>query len=268
MKMEIHDASFGFEADRKLFKNLSVSLEAGKVLAVLGPNGAGKTTLLQCLLGFRALESGTIVFDGKMIREMGTRYFWKQVAYVPQRHQQVFGYTCMEMVLLGRGPYLSLFQQPSKQDCVLAKEAMQRVGIWHLRDRLCTTLSGGEMQLVLIARSLAVRPKMLILDEPETGLDFRNQASVLGLLSSLAKEEQISIILNTHDPNHAYAIADQVILFTSGRQTIVGCTESVLTVSNIQEAFGIEVDRIQHDRGVMIVPVMHPENFGKKQHLL
>lgn len=254
MKMEIHAASFGFAQDRRLFENLSASLEDGNILAVLGPNGAGKTTLLRCILGFRSLNEGTITFDGKTAQELGAKKFRQLTAYVPQAHRQIFGYTCMEMVLLGRGAYLSFFEQPSGHDYALAREAMERVGIGHLRDRLCTTLSGGEMQLVLIARALASRPKLLVLDEPETGLDFRNQIAILKMLSALAKKDHIGILLNTHDPNHAYAIADQVILFTADHKTVVGDKETVLTAANIQKAFGVEITLVHHAHGVTIVP--------------
>lgn len=268
MKMEMHKASFGFATERMLFENLSVSLKAGKILAILGQNGVGKTTLLRCILGFCPLLKGTVTFAGKTVKEMGEKYFRRQVAYVPQRHQQVFGYTCREMVLLGRGAYLSFFQQPSARDEALVKEAMERIGIWHLRDRLCTTLSGGEMQLVLIARALVADPQILVLDEPETGLDFRNQAAVLNLLASLAQKDRISVIMNTHDPNHAYAVADQVILFTADQQTIVGSTEAVLNVPNMQKAFGIEMEMVRHAHGVAFVPVMQSATFGRELHLL
>ena len=130
-------------------------------------------------------------------------------AYVPQARSQTFAYTVEETVLMGRGPYLGFFQMPQRKDEEIAIQAMKEAGVYELRDRSCNEISGGELQLVLIARALAAKPQMLVMDEPETGLDFRNQLRVMDLIDVLSHQKGLTVILNTHYPDHACSIADR-----------------------------------------------------------
>ena len=174
-------------------------------------------------------------------------------AYVPQARSQTFAYTVEETVLMGRGPYLGFFQMPQRKDEEIAIQAMKEAGVYELRDRSCNEISGGELQLVLIARALAAKPQMLVMDEPETGLDFRNQLRVMDLIDVLSHQKGLTVILNTHYPDHACSIADRTLLL-SDHSVQFGRTSEVLTEAHMEEAFGVEVH-------------MHEEVIGGKNYV-
>ena len=175
--------------EKELFSSITFTVEERDKIGFIGANGAGKTTLLKVLLGFEKMDGGDVRYDGKNLHELVQKEFWKNVGYVPQAKQSIFPLTVEETVLTGRTGNLSLFEKPGKDDFSICEEAMHKAGIFHLKDRNCSTLSGGELQLVHIARALAARPRILVLDEPETGLDFENQLMVLKLLKQLNEED-------------------------------------------------------------------------------
>ena len=207
MIFSVENGQFGY-ADRKILHGVSFSLESSEVMTVLGPNGVGKTTLLKCMMGLLNWENGKTLIDGKPMKEMKTSEVWRRIAYVPQSKGTALSYTAREMVLMGRSARLGLFSQPTKEDYRAADEAMEQVGITRLAQKQCSCMSGGELQMVLIARALCSNPEMLVLDEPESNLDFKNQLIVLETIQKLAKERGIAAIVNTHYPAHALKIAD------------------------------------------------------------
>lgn len=241
MKLEVINGCFGYEHEPQILKDISFQIEKGEVLAILGPNGAGKTTLLRCLLGFLRFTSGTVKIDDKVFTDWKNREFWKRTAYVPQAKTMTFAYQTEETVLLGRNPYLSLFQQPSAKDRQIAEQAMEECGISHLKGKRCDQISGGELQLVLIARALAQQPELLIMDEPETGLDFRNQLLVLELIEKLSHQNKFSVIFNTHYPEHAMRIADRTLLIGKTGSGQAGKTADILTEQNMREVFDVDI---------------------------
>ena len=253
MKFEVRDGRFAYPGQREILKNISLTAVPGSTITILGPNGAGKTTLLRCMLGFLHWTTGQTLLDGTDIRTMKPAALWRKAAYVPQAKSMVFPGTCFDMVLLGRSAYLSLFGIPGKKDREIAMHAMERAGVAHLADRNCAEVSGGELQLVLIARALAAEPELLILDEPETGLDFRNQLVVMNLIGRLCAEEGLAAILNTHYPEHAVSMnGDTLLLFNDGSH-VFGKTSEILTAENMRAAFGVEVR-------------MREENIGGKRY--
>ena len=163
------------------------------------------------------------------------------MAYVPQAVVLAFPGTCFDMVLLGRSAYLPLFGVPGKRDREATIHAMERAGIARHEDRNCGQISGGELQLVLIARALAAEPEILILDEPETGLDFRNQLIIMNLIERLCEEEGLTAILNTHYPEHAVSMNGQTLLLKHDGSYLFGDTAKILTPDNMRDAFGVEV---------------------------
>ena len=142
---------------------------------------------------------------------------------------------------MGRNPYLGDFSLPGKSDHQAAENAMETAGIRHLADRNCSELSGGELQLVMIARALAAEPEYLILDEPESGLDFRNQLIVLDLIRELSSEQNITVILNTHYPDHALRISDKVLLLFGNGIYQFGRTRQILTGDHLKALFGVDI---------------------------
>ena len=160
-----------------ILKNISFCVESRQVLAVLGPNGVGKTTLLRSMMGMLPWTSGGSFLDGENIRDMTPGRLWREMAYVPQAKSFPFAFTVEEMILLGRSSRIGTFGTPEKADRERCERAMEELGIAHMRRKLCNQISGGELQMVLIARALCAEPKLLVLDEPESNLDFRNRLS-------------------------------------------------------------------------------------------
>ncbi len=241
MNFEVCGGTFGYEDGEDKLCGVSFSVSAPDILAVLGANGAGKTTLVKCMLGLQKWRSGSAFIDGVGMAEIGQKAFWSKVGYVPQAKLSSFIYTVREMVLMGRSAHLGELEMPGKKDRDAAEKAMERVGIERLAGKLCSRISGGEFQLVMIARALAAQPEMLVLDEPESNLDFKNQSAVLRVISSLCKDEGICAIINTHYPEHAMDISQKSLLLMPDKSSVFGDTESVLTEENLKKAFEIPV---------------------------
>ena len=241
MKFEVRNGYFHYKNRPMLLEDISFTVPEGELLAILGPNGIGKTTLLKCMMGFLPWKSGHTLIDSENIGHLSARTVWKNIAYVPQAKGSTFSFTGLEMALLGRGAHLGTFAQPGIHDIAIAEEALNEIGIMYLRDKLCNQMSGGELQMVLIARALTTHPRLLVLDEPESGLDFRNQLIILNLLDRLVHEKNLSAIINTHYPSHALKIADSTLMLGRERQYFYGATEEVITVENMRTAFDVDV---------------------------
>ncbi len=269
MKLAVNAGSFSYRGGKTLLKDVSFAAEAGEVLAILGPNGVGKTSLVRCMLGFRKWDSGETLLDGQGLESFSRRKLWQRISYVPQGRNATFAYTAEEMVLLGRSPYLGDFSAPGKRDREIAEEAMELAGVSHLRNKSTAALSGGELQLVLIARALAAQPECLVLDEPETGLDFRNQLVVLDLIRNLSREKHLTVILNTHYPDHALRIADRSLLLFGEGIYQFGKTGMILNEENLRALFGVEIAlwhrQVEEKEYAAVIPLeMIPKEEGKR----
>ena len=240
MKFEVINGSFGY-GSAAILHDVSFSLEGNQVLAVLGPNGVGKTTLLKCMMGLLKWNRGETRIDGLAMDTMSHSRIWKRIAYVPQSKGISLSYTALEMVLMGRSARLGLFAQPSREDMAIAEKAMEEVGITFLKDKQCSRMSGGELQMVLIARALCTQPEMLILDEPESNLDFKNQLVILDIVKQLSRERGIAAIINTHDPAHALKIADRALILKRDGSSFYGEAGATITEENMKKAFSVEV---------------------------
>jgi iron complex transport system ATP-binding protein len=236
--INLEHISFYYDPRKVLFKDLSLELEKNKTLAILGPNGVGKTTLLRCLMRFINIKTGSIFIDGMNNRDITDSRFWRTVSYVPQAKNVVFGYSVLNMILMGRCPYVGVGRLPKKEDLRAAREVMARLGLEALADRSCASLSGGELQMTLIARALVKKPSLLIMDEPESNLDMRNQLKVLDIIRRLGEEEHLTIILNTHFPTHAMRVADKVLLLGKDKY-LYDDTAAAITEENIMKYFGV-----------------------------
>ena len=239
MNLTVKNGTFHYRKDTPVFDNINFSVDAGEILAILGPNGAGKTTMLRCITGMLRWKGGESLLDGQPIRTMAPGKLWSRMAYVPQAKAASSAYTAFETVLLGRSSPMGVFSTPKQEDLEKAKQAMELLGISHLADKKCTAISGGELQMVLIARALASEPQVLILDEPESNLDFKNQLVVLDAISSLARQG-MTCIFNTHYPAHALQRSDKALLLSRGGSYVFGSTASVVTEDNIRKAFGVD----------------------------
>lgn len=219
-----------------LFENLSFSLRAGQTLALLGRNGRGKTTLLKCLAGLVGPTAGAVRCTGA-------------IGYVPQQFASPFAYSVFDVVLMGRARHVGLFADPTAADRSHANEALQLVGLSHFARRSIATLSGGERQLVLIARAIASEAGILLLDEPASALDFRNQAIVLAMLRRLATERQLAIVMTTHEPTHALEIADRAVLLYGSGRSEEGPVQSVCTEAKLSDLYAIPMKRLDYRVG-------------------
>ena len=238
--LEVQNLSFGYFETKEIFSDLTFSIPKGEVFCILGPNGIGKSTLIKCLAGILEPLVGSISVQGRPMREYREHELAKNIGYVPQAHTSPFPYTVREMVTLGRAPYIGLFSSPTASDYAVSLRAMETVGIAHLAERPCTEISGGELQLALIARVLAQQPSILLLDEPTSHLDFGNQMRILSVINGLASSG-MTVIMSSHFPDHAFMTADRVAIMRDGRFCDMGDPETVITNESMEQTYGIEV---------------------------
>ena len=217
---------------REVARDVNLDLYAGQILAILGPNGRGKTTLIKAMVGALALSAGERIVDGV-------------VGYVPQGAGLGFDYRVREVVVMGRARHLGLFQNPRAVDYAAAEAALERVGMAHLRDRTVTTLSGGERQLIMVARALAGECDLLILDEPASALDLKNQRKLFEILATLAHDDGLGIAFSTHVPGHAFEAADQALLLYSEGYRVLGPVAEVLTERALSTLYDTPVRVLQ-----------------------
>lgn len=263
MNLTVQNAGFAFKKGVPVIKDLSFCASSGELIAVLGPNGSGKTTLLRCLTGLLRWDTGRTLLDGNDLKEMSSKAVWDRIAYVPQARGSVVSLSAKEMILLGRTGKIGLFSTPGKQDREAAERIAEELGITHLLEKPCNEMSGGELQMILIARALISEPELLILDEPESNLDFKNQIIVLDTLTKLAKAG-ICCIFNTHYPAHALARADRSLLLGKGGDNRFGKTAEIVTEENIRAFFGVDalISTVSQDGTVYhsILPIRLTQN--------
>lgn len=258
MKLTVENASFGYRKGQTILKEVDFTASSGDVVAILGANGTGKTTLLRCLIGSLKWNSGRACLDGQDIRTIHQREFWRRVGYVPQARGVVSGMIVEDMIMMGMTSRIGVFASPGEAERKKVCELAERLRISHLLERRCSEMSGGELQMVLIARALAGEPELIILDEPESNLDFRNQLLVLDTIMELANQG-MCCIFNTHYPTHALGRAGKSLLMMKGERPLFGDTRAVLTEDNIERAFGVRsvLGRVETDGRTFesIIPV-------------
>jgi iron complex transport system ATP-binding protein len=231
--LELDRVGFAHTPGRWLFRQVDLAVRGGEVTVVLGPNGRGKTTLLRCAAGLLRPLEGEVHGSGA-------------VGYVPQALGAGFGYGVLDMVVMGRARHVRAYSTPSARDRALARDALRKVGLIELAERPFAQLSGGERQLVLIARAIASDGDVLILDEPAAALDLANQGRVLTLLRELA-DDGLGVLLTTHHPDHAVSLADQVALMLPEGRVEVGPAERMLTDGALGDLYGVAVRTVWFD---------------------
>lgn len=231
--------SYKHEKGSLLLNNINFTAHPGDIIAILGPNGAGKTTLLRCIMGFLRWNNGQSLLDGRNIDSIPYRQLWRSIAYVPQAKHAAAAYTAEQMILIGRSSHINMLSKPKAEDLDKVHEIMEKLHILKLADKKCSEISGGELQMILMARALAAEPQILILDEPESNLDFKNQLLVLETMSGLASNG-MSCIFNTHYPAHALQRANKALLLRKKGDYIFGDANSVVTEKNIELAFDVK----------------------------
>jgi len=241
------DLAFAYQPHKWIIRGCSGSVERGRVAALLGPNGCGKTTLLKLLIGALEPSEGRVSVNGR-------------IAFVPQLFQVTFDFTVLDMVLMGRARQIGVFSQPGRSDIKAALSALDRVGMAEFAARSFHQLSGGQRQLVILARALTADADILIFDEPTSALDLKNQALVLEWIARLSRQEGLTVIFTTHHPHHALAVADDVMLMLGPSRYLTGPTREVMTEEYLAELYGVTIRRIafehQGRRLEMLAPVL------------
>ena len=239
---------FGGYGNGDVLKGISCNADYGDVLCLLGPNGCGKTTLFRMILGTLPVTDGKIVIDGKNIHDFTTRALANMIAYIPQYHSPVFSYTVLDVVIMGRASHFSAFEIPKEPDREAAFAALEKVNALHLANKKYTSLSGGQRQLVLIARAICQSAKIFIMDEPAANLDYANHQLLMNVISGLARQGYC-IIMSTHSPEHPFSVGTKVLLMKTGKVVGFGTPKEVITSETLQSVYDIEMDVITaHDR--------------------
>lgn len=238
--LDVQGLSCGYRRQQIVF-DASFSMRRGEFTCIIGANGCGKTTLLKTILGLLPPMGGRALFEGRDIAAMTDRERAQEIAYIPQAHTPPFPFSVSDVVLMGRTPHIGRFSSVSHQDKLVAWNALRTLGIEGLADRTYTKLSGGQRQLVLIARALAQQPKLIVMDEPTASLDFGNQQTVLSRMRELSRAGA-SILMVTHDPHHAAYCADSVVVMDAGRIKETGTPERIITKDQLEQVYGTPID--------------------------
>jgi iron complex transport system ATP-binding protein len=236
---------FSYRTGPSVLQGYRGALERGRVLAILGPNGCGKTTLLKLLIGALKPREGSLRVEGR-------------VAFVPQLFQISFPYSVLDMVLMGRAHRVGIFCSPSAADEKAALAALDKLGLAALAERPFEELSGGQRQLVIFARALATEADILILDEPTSALDLKNQGIILQWIRRLSRVEGLSVVITTHHPHHAHAVADTTMLMMGSEESLCGPTDEVVTEANLFRLYGVVLKRVQFEVGGASVETFVP----------
>lgn len=233
---------------RRVASDLNFTLAAGEVLCLLGPNGGGKTTLFRTLLGLLKPMAGQVCILGQPVQSWSPNALARQVGYVPQAHAGLFPYAVEDVVLMGRAARVGRFSIPSRRDRDTAHACLETLGIAHLHRRVYTAISGGERQMVLIARALAQEPSILIMDEPTASLDFGNQIRVLEHIARL-RTHGMAILLSTHQPEHALRIANRIALLGGGTLAGIGAPQDMATAARLAALYGVSAQAVASSLG-------------------
>lgn len=242
--IEAAGLDFEYRPGQRVLTGVDLRAEAGKLLCVLGPNGSGKTTLLRCLLGRLKPKAGTIRLDQRDLTDYGPRELARRLAYVPQVAVSAFAFTAMELVLMGRFAHAGLLGLAGEQDRAVARQAMVMTETADFASRTLDELSGGEAQRVMVARALAQQPTVMLLDEPTSHLDIRNQLMIYAMMHRLAHEWPMAVVCVSHDVNLAARFADRLVLMRDGRIAAAGTCEQVIREDVLGRVYDVEVDLI------------------------
>ena len=240
MIVEIKDVSFSYEENRTLLKDITFSVERGQIVSILGPNGVGKTTLLNCIANLITPNVGKVLLEGKDIKKMSPKEIAMKIAFIPQLIIPSFSYEVLSYVVTGCAPRIGIFEKPKKSHYEAAYNCLEQMGIAHLSHKYYAQISGGERQLVSVARALAQRPGIILMDEPTAHLDYGNQIKVLKIIKNLS-EEGYTIIITTHNPDYALLLGGKVAALSNMGQFTYGNSAKVITEEFLSFLYGTDL---------------------------
>jgi iron complex transport system ATP-binding protein len=245
----------------KVLHDISVEIGSGRICALIGRNGSGKTTLMRCINGILKPSKGSISVSGREIRQMKRDEVARLISLVPQGNYSPFQFSCLEMVLMGGASRIKPWSAPCAKEKRRAQEICREVGVADLVDRPFNCLSGGQKQLIMLARALHQDSPVMLLDEPNAHLDFPNQHRMMGMMRRFVKERGVTALITLHDPNLALQYSDDVVMLKDGRVVAAGPTELLLDDVHLHELFGAE---IMVERTVSGTPVVVPRNPARE----
>jgi iron complex transport system ATP-binding protein len=250
--LEFEDVVFRYAGTPGLvLDSFSLGIPAGEITAILGPNGSGKTTLMRLAYGKEQPVAGVVKLEGRDLHTYSRRELGRWIGLVPQNEHLHYDYTLLEYTVLGRAPYLDPLAMPAEADFEIASLALGKAGLGGMEYRAVTRLSGGELQLALIARALTQQPRMLLLDEPTSHLDLANKRRLLDIVTELAAQG-MTVILTSHEPEAAASVASHLVLMRSGKVQFSGPTAEGLTSERLSAAYNVPVKVIPVD-GMRVV---------------
>lgn len=242
MLLEINEVSGGYGSG-DIVKGVSCQADHGDVLCLVGPNGCGKTTLFRLMLGSIPVSAGSIRIDGHDTKDLSPRELANLIAYIPQYHTPIFAYTVLDVVIMGRASHFSSFETPKPADREAAFAALEKVNALHLANQKYTSLSGGQRQLILIARAICQSAKVFVMDEPAANLDYANHQLLIEVVADLARRGYC-IVMSTHSPEHPFSVGSRVLLMKSGRVAGFGQPKQVITSESLRAVYDIDMDVI------------------------
>ncbi len=255
-ELKICDIHYSYEPPDWALKKVSFEIPSGCFCGIIGPNGSGKSTLLGCISGHLKPNHGAVTIGERNVADLSVREIARRMALVQQQTSLEYDFTVGDIVLTGRNPYMKRWRSETPEDYAMMNGALRTAGIAHLKDRLITSLSGGEWQMMVLARALCQQADIMLLDEPVTGLDISHQVSIMGTVKRLAKERGISVVCVLHDLNLALAYCDELVLLKKGEIFAQGMPGDVLTKANIESVYGTAVNTFEQDGKTYILPVM------------
>lgn len=242
MKLEAKDLAFSYHKGRTLWRNVNFSVGKGDIFSILGGNSAGKSTLLRCIMGYLSPQEGDILLDGCPLKKADAAERVRRIGYVPQIQSSAYSYELRDYIVMGRTPFLSVFEQPGKRDFEMADELMGEMGLYALRHQPFNLLSGGEQRKAAIARALIQEPELMIMDEPSNHLDYGNQFRVIDMIRRLS-DKGIAVILTTHMPDHVLMLGGRAGILIH-RTLEAGRVEDVVTEPALQELYHMNLHLI------------------------
>lgn len=242
--IEVKNLSFQFNKNNSILSNIDFSLKAGDILTILGANGSGKSTLLNCIMKILEPTSGEIYVDGINLKKYSYTELSKTISYVQQSQDKIFDFEVRDYIVLGLAPHIGIFSVPKKEDYKKVDLIIDKLHINHLAYKTISKMSGGERQLVQIARAIIQNPQILILDEPTNNLDYGNQIKLLNIITNLVKEDNVTVLMTTHMPDHALLLNQKSAILNKNEKFIIGESAEVITAKNLEQIYDIPLELI------------------------
>lgn len=249
MEIKTYELTCGYRY-QDVLTNLNLSFSTGTFTCILGANGVGKTTLFKTLLGFIPPKTGSITIRGRNLSLMDAKEIAHCISYVPQAKNSAYQYVVSDVVLMGRALHIRKFSGPTPEDHQVVQRVLEQLEIAYLKDKPYSELSGGEQQIVLVARALVQEARFIVMDEPASNLDFENQKKVLDTMKKLLFQD-VGIIMSSHSPDHVFYCDADVVLICRDRTVITGHAQKVMTEENLSKVYGVDVRILTNGVGTL-----------------